>query len=83
MNAIVFRDHDRPTFDRTERHSDRPDHDEECLVSPPTPEEIRERCLEIQREWSPRERLKRAGYRHDPTQWRPPVVHVGESDLLL
>ena len=32
-------------------------------VPDPTPEEIRERCLEIQREWTPLERFRRSGYR--------------------
>lgn len=53
---------------------------DECLVAPPTPREIRERCEEIQREWTPRERFKRAGFRRDPTQWHPPVVHAGELE---
>lgn len=54
---------------------------DDCLVTPPTPEEIRQRCEEIQREWTPRERYKRAGYRHDPTQWHPPLVHAGEVEM--
>ena len=35
-------------------------------MADPTPEEIAERCLEIQAEWSPEQRLKRMR-----VDWRP------------
>lgn len=53
----------------------------------PTPEEIRERCLEIQASWSALERAKRAGMPVERTreieqhkQWLPPVVSTAEID---
>ena len=52
----------------------------------PTPEEIRERCLEIQAEWCERERRSRiaddriAKVRH----WKPPLIRAdaGMMDRL-
>lgn len=52
----------------------------EAGESVPHPEEIRRRCLEIQKEWSPRERAKRAGVFGRPDPWEPPVVTVAVMD---
>ena len=41
----------------------------------PTPEEIKERCAEIQREWTPAERMRRM--RHD---YRPFGITAGGDD---
>ncbi len=40
----------------------------------PTHEEIRQACLEIQREWNEREFQKRAGVR--PIPWTAPTVEI-------
>jgi hypothetical protein len=45
----------------------------------PTPEKIRQACGQIQKEWSPRERAKRAGIFGRQTVWLPPVVPVPEN----
>jgi orotate phosphoribosyltransferase-like protein len=45
---------------------------------PPTPEQIRERCLEIQKGWSPKERAQRAGIFGRQSAWMPPVVQLAE-----
>lgn len=44
----------------------------------PTHEEIRQACLEIQREWNEREFQKRAGVR--PTPWSAPVVTLPQQE---
>lgn len=46
-------------------------------VPDPTPEEIRQRCAEIQREWSPEEEYRRRAHRPE-TGWRVPEVRGGE-----
>jgi hypothetical protein len=38
----------------------------------PTPDQIRERSLEIRDRWSPRERARRLGVRR--ASWMPPVI---------
>lgn len=43
----------------------------------PSPAEIRAACMEIQKEWSERERWRRAGYlRGMPPRWQPPQVSL-------
>jgi hypothetical protein len=47
----------------------------------PSPEEIRRRCLEIQKCWSDRERAVRAGLgRRSEDEWTPPSVRVAMDD---
>ena len=91
MNAIAFRDQltrrlqdDRQAGESRNRDGfgGADDIRDDCHVEPPNPREIAERCAEIQREWTPKERMKRAGFHSDPSQWKPPVVHIGEMDLL-
>lgn len=84
MNMIVLRDQLRKSLEDEQGDGGLyglDDGRDDCQVVPPSPREIRERCAEIQREWSPRERMKRAGYRNDPTQWHPPVVTTADLDL--
>jgi hypothetical protein len=45
----------------------------------PTPQEIGAKCREIQRGWSPAERLRRLLVR--PAGWSPPVIHVAELGI--
>ncbi len=47
-------------------------------VAPPTPEEIRERCLAIQAEWSEDERRKRVVGSERPT-WKVPRATQHEA----
>ncbi|MEX0700461.1 MAG: hypothetical protein WD069_00040 [Planctomycetales bacterium] len=43
----------------------------------PSPAEIRAACNEIQKEWSERERWRRAGYvRGAVPRWQPPQVNL-------
>lgn len=84
MNAIAFRNNlTQLLLDAREvRYTD--SYEEEVEVyseTVPSPDEIRRRCLEIQKEWTPRERLKRAGKSVRDTSWTPPVVSVCEMDL--
>lgn len=84
MNAVAFRnnltklllDARKVDFDVEDLDGEREVHSE----SAPSPEEIRRRCLEIQKEWSPRERAKRAGCWGRQSAWSPPVVSVSEMD---
>lgn len=84
MNAIAFRNNlTKMLLDARKIHVDVEDLDEEREVhseSVPSPDEIRRRCLEIQKEWSPRERAKRAGVFGRQSVWTPPVVAVAEMD---
>lgn len=86
MNAIAFRSslnqlmRDARQFQFSDPH----EHDEETEVyseSVPSPDEIRRRCLEIQKGWSPRERMKRAGLSPREASWTPPLVTVCEMDV--
>lgn len=43
----------------------------------PTPEEIRERCAEIQAEWSEKTRQDRTNPLYRPVPWLPPGVFEG------
>ena len=43
----------------------------------PTPEEIRNRCHDIQETWNRRERWKRTG-KPIPRPWTVPIIRVGE-----
>lgn len=49
-------------------------------VESPTEEQIREGCEQIQKEWSPRERLKRAGI-HGNQPWRPPETRIAWDEF--
>lgn len=42
--------------------------DNEVPLGEPTPEKIRQKCLEIQREWSDTVRETRAAYKHQPAR---------------
>ena len=47
-------------------------------VEPPTPEEIREACLNLQESWSDKEQMRRAGYENGEMPcWLPPRVMSG------
>lgn len=86
MNAIAFREQLAEWLNESTQYRDQYDDSiestqEEYQVIPPTPQEIKERCAEIQKEWTPRERLKRAGFRRDPSLWSPPTVVIGDPDL--
>jgi hypothetical protein len=84
MNAVAFRtnlsklllDSRKLDWELEDLNDERDVHCE----SAPSPEEIRRRCLEIQKEWSPRERIKRAGYHGRLSTWSPPVVSVCEME---
>ena len=84
MNAIAFRsslskillDARKLDWDVTELEEERDIH----CDSAPSPEEIRQRCLEIQNEWSPGERAKRAGIFGRQATWTPPIVTVCEME---
>ena len=84
MNAIAFRSSlTKLLLDARKVNVDLEELDEERDVhsdSAPSPEEIRRRCLEIQKEWSPRERTKRAGIFARQSTWMPPVVTVCEME---
>lgn len=84
MNAIAFRSSlTKLLLDARKVNVDLEDLDEEHEVhsdSAPSPDEIRRRCLEIQKEWSPRERAKRAGIFGRQSVWMPPVVTVCEME---
>ena len=47
-------------------------HPTDMSAMDPTPEQIRERSLEIREKWSPRERARRLGVKR--AAWMPPVV---------
>ena len=84
MNAIAFRSSLNQLLIDARRHPEFNDDDgyEVFSDSVPSPEEIRRRCEEIQKEWSPRERMKRAGVSiHQQRGWTPPVVSVCEMEL--
>jgi hypothetical protein len=49
----------------------------------PTPEDIRAGCRRIQREWSPRERQKRAGTFGTSAPWEPLVVVAPSTTARL
>ena len=51
----------------------------ECSFEP-SPAEIEALCAEIQRDWSDRERARRAGA-NDPRHWMPPIVSIREFIL--
>jgi len=84
MNAIAFRNSlTKILLDARKVDVDLDELDDEREVhcdSAPSPEEIRRRCLEIQKEWSPRERAKRAGIFGRQSVWMPPVVTVCEME---
>lgn len=84
MNAVAFRTNlSKLLLDSRKTNWELEDLDEERDVhcdTAPSPEEIRRRCLEIQKEWSPRERVKRAGYHGRLSTWAPPVVSVCEME---
>lgn len=53
---------------------------ESNMAYEPTPEEIRQRCLEIQETWTEAERLKRAGT-SKPQEWQAPwLSDVSEAE---
>ncbi len=84
MNAVAFRtnlsklllDSRKTNWELEDLNDDRDVH----CDSAPSHDEIRRRCLEIQKEWSPRERVKRAGYHGRLSTWSPPVVSVCEME---
>ncbi|MGC1272255.1 MAG: hypothetical protein WBC44_01005 [Planctomycetaceae bacterium] len=84
MNAIAFRSslnqllRDARQIQFSDPHGDEP---ETYSESVPSPDEIRRRCLDIQKDWSPRERMKRAGLTARQTSWTPPLVTVCEMDV--
>ena len=84
MNAVAFRSNlTKLLLDARKVNVDLEDLDDEREVhseSVPSPDEIRRRCLEIQKEWSPRERAKRAGVFGRQSVWTPPVVTVCEME---
>lgn len=47
---------------------------------PPTPEQIRERCAEIQAEWSERTRQDRTNPLYRVVPWFPPGVSIDEGN---
>ena len=49
------------------------------LATDPTPEEIRRRTAAIRKTWTPRERMRRSGYRR--IDWLPPIF--SEADIVL
>jgi hypothetical protein len=52
-------------------------HPTDMSATDPTPEDIRQRSAEIRKEWSPRERARRSGFKR--AYWTPPIF----SDLDL
>jgi hypothetical protein len=52
-------------------------HPTDMSAMDPTPEQIRERSLEIRAKWTPRERQRRLGIKR--ASWMPPLV--SELDL--
>ncbi|HEX6985317.1 MAG TPA: hypothetical protein VF170_08065 [Planctomycetaceae bacterium] len=83
MNAVAFRNNlTKLLLDARKLNCDVEDLDDHEVHSEsvPSPDEIRRRCLEIQKEWSPRERAKRAGHWGRQSVWMPPVVSVCEMD---
>jgi hypothetical protein len=84
MNAIAFRNNlTKMLLDSRRIGGEVEELDDEQEVygdSVPSPEEIRRRCLEIQKEWSPRERAKRAGIFGRQSVWTPPIVTVCEME---
>lgn len=48
--------------------------------TPPTPEEIRERCAEIQAEWNERTRLDRTNPLYRPVPWTVPGVAAAGAE---
>ena len=83
MNAIAFRNNlTKLLLDarKTNWETDEDEAAEGFSESTPSPDEIRRRCMEIQKEWSVRERAKRAGVFGRPATWTPPTVTVSELD---
>ena len=84
MNAVAFRSSlTRILLDARKCEWDVADLEDDREVysdSSPSPEEIRRRCLEIQKEWTPRERAKRAGVFGRQATWSPPVVSVCDME---
>ena len=84
MNAVAFRNNlTKLLLDARKVDFDVEDLDGEHEVhseSVPSPDEIRRRCLEIQKEWTPRDRAKRAGHWGHQSAWMPPVVSVCEME---
>ncbi len=83
MNAIAFRNSlTKLLLDarKTEWDAEEDDATEIYGETTPSPDEIRRRCLEIQKEWSVRERTKRAGVFARHSTWSPPIVSVSELD---
>lgn len=84
VNAIAFRNSlTKLLLDARKVDWDVESIDEEREVhsdSTPSPDEIRRRCLEIQKEWTPRERAKRAGLYGKQSTWAPPLVNVCEME---
>jgi hypothetical protein len=84
MNAVAFRSNlTKLLIDARKLNFEVEDLDDEREVhsdSVPSPDEIRRRCMEIQKEWSPRERAKRAGSFGRQSVWTPPVVTVCEME---
>ena len=59
---------------------DEPDEPEEVYSDRmPSPDEIRRQCIELQKDWSPRERLKRAGIFGRVSHWMPPTVSAPDD----
>lgn len=58
----------------SQRHFDmiRKAHPTDMSAMDPTPEQIRERSLEIRNRWSPRERARRLGVKR--ASWMPPTI---------
>ena len=61
-------------------------HPTDMSAMDPTPDQIRERSLEIRNKWSPRERARRLGVKR--ASWMPPMISelelpggVGEYDV--
>ena len=52
-------------------------HHTNMSATDPTPEQIRERSAAIRKQWTPRERLRRSGFKR--IKWLPPVI--SELDL--
>jgi hypothetical protein len=46
------------------------------MVRDPTPEEIQARAAAIRRQWTPRERIRRACW--TPPAWLPPILALPE-----
>lgn len=57
-----------------------PDTPPERETDDPTPAEIRRACQAIQREWTPRERARRAGLDPNAAGWSLPVARLHAGD---